>query len=363
MPQYGLYEEESGKIRNLSKEDARGQLNANLDAAQTTQEKQKRMEDYLTGLHSGVQFNETGQTRREKVFGDKYKNILSSEERRQQIEKSGTELYQKNKNARALQSANKKRYDKMKLRAAAVSDRTGISLTDPALLMVARFMSGSAKKDVILLSHYKKGGNNRAESLLEMMKLFMKLDPDSIDVTSEKKIADNSDKLENLSEKLYAIHHLITLSPDIYKSFGEDFQDAFEERYAKAKTVVTYYRLKKEVMQNDYYRTHLNREICKEINDKDTPEQKLLSELIWQAEGGLALFSRDLAENVNSGIINDLVGVLRTVNVRNNKQRLSEKIIQRQEEIQKKGLNAKGRADKLKGGGKSRRPRRKDQKA
>ena len=339
MPQYGLYEEESGKIRNLSKEEARTELNTRLDAARTTQEKQKRMEDYLTGLHSGVRFNETSQTRREKVFGDKYKNILSTEERRKQIGKSGTELYQKDKNAKALQSANTKRYDKMKLRAVSAADRTGVSLTDPALVMVARFMTGSAKNDALLLSYYKKGGNKRAEALLEMMRLFMKLDPDSIDVSSEKKIADNSDKLENLSEKLYAIHHLITLSPDIYKSFGEDFQDSFEERYAKAKTVVTYYRLKKEVMQNDYYRTHLNREICKEINDKDTPEQKLLSELIWQAEGGLALFSRNLNENVNSGIINDLVGALRTVNVRNNKQRLSEKIIQRQEEIQKTGLS------------------------
>ncbi|HAV01252.1 MAG TPA: hypothetical protein DCW47_08715 [Lachnospiraceae bacterium] len=339
MPQYGLYEEESGKIRNLSKEEARTELNTRLNAARTTQEKQNRMEDFLTGLHSGVRFNETSQTRREKVFGDKYKNILSTEERRKQIQKSGTELYQKDKNAKALRAANKKRYDKMKLRAVSAADRTGVSLTDPALVMVARFMTGSAKNDALLLSHYKKGGNNRAEALLEMMRLFMKLDPDSIDVSSEKKIADNSDKLENLSEKLYAIHHLITLSPDIYKSFGEDFQDTFEERYAKAKTVVTYYRLKKEVMQNNYYRTHLNREICKDINDKDTPEQKLLSELIWQSEGGLALFSRNLNENVNSGIINELVGALRTVNVRNNKQRLSEKILQRQEEIQKTGLS------------------------
>ena len=42
MPQYGLYEEESGKIRNLSKEEARTELNTRLDAARTTQEKQKR---------------------------------------------------------------------------------------------------------------------------------------------------------------------------------------------------------------------------------------------------------------------------------------------------------------------------------
>ena len=54
MPQYGLYDNESGKIQYYGKNEARQELNTRLINAQTDEEKQKRMADFLTGIHSEV---------------------------------------------------------------------------------------------------------------------------------------------------------------------------------------------------------------------------------------------------------------------------------------------------------------------
>ncbi|HAG69388.1 MAG TPA: hypothetical protein DCL38_05385 [Lachnospiraceae bacterium] len=45
-------------------------------------------------------------------------------------------------------------------------------------------------------------------------------------------------------------------------------------------------------MLNEYYRTHLNKEISGKAGDGDLGEQKLLSELIWQAEGAALRYQK-----------------------------------------------------------------------
>ncbi len=338
--QYGLYDEKTGKIRSYSKEEARTKLETRLNTPGSKEEKQKGMSDFLTGIHSAVRFESTSQTARDRTFGDRYKNVLSEEERKKQMQKSGTELCQKRKNAEALEAEEKKRSDKQTVRANAASERARIRLSDPDLKAISRFMNGNSKKDAALLTQYKSGGANRATALKEMIRRFMKIDPEGIDITSEKNIAANAEKLENLSEKLYAIQYLITMSPQTYMSLDEAFRDRFEIRYGKAKTVAAYYRLKKHVMKNEYYRTHLNKEIGRKPEEGADPEQKLLSELIWQAEGGLKLVLKRADNYIYDKTTENLIQALRTGDARANMQKLSEKLEKRRERIRKEGLNS-----------------------
>ena len=340
MPEYGLYNEKHDKIQSYDKEGAREELQSRLDQAQSEEQKQREMRNFLTGIRSGAKFQQTGAATQDSLFGNKYQSLMSIEEREKQIKKSGSELNQKENNSKALADSRTKRINKQKTRAASVADKLRLQRSDTDLQLVSRFMTGKAKDDARLLNQYKSGGKDKAAALTEMIKRFLKLDPEDINVSSEKKIAANADKLENLSEKLYAIEMLITFSPDTYNSFSEAFRDRFEAAYAKSKTVITYYRLKKQVMNNEYYKTHLNREICKTVNENDTAEQRLLSELIWQSEGGLAMFLHDSEREIADETTKNLVKALRTSTARGRMQKLGEKLADRKENIRKVGLNA-----------------------
>ncbi|HAG70228.1 MAG TPA: hypothetical protein DCL38_09700 [Lachnospiraceae bacterium] len=80
MPKYGLYDEESGKIQYYAKDEARQELNTRLENARTDEEKQKEMADFLTGIRSEVTFHDTKQGKAERLYGDKYHELLSSDE-------------------------------------------------------------------------------------------------------------------------------------------------------------------------------------------------------------------------------------------------------------------------------------------
>ncbi len=220
MPEYGLYSEKTGKLTSLSKQEARNELKNNLADAISDEEKQKHMSDYLTGIHSGVRFRSTRKTLEDSSFGNEFKDILSSEERRRQTRKSGTELFRKATNDIDLRTAEKERSDKQKKRARDAAERAKISISDPDLMAISRFMKGSSKGDADLVIRFKSPAGKQS-ALLDMIRRFMKYRIDSIDVSSDDKIAVNARTLEDLSEKLASIHYLITTAPETYNKCDE----------------------------------------------------------------------------------------------------------------------------------------------
>ena len=198
---------------------------------------------------------------------------------------------------------------------------------NPTLQTISRFLTGNDKEDRLLLMQFNsRNGANRARALTRMIRLFLKINPESLSISGEKQIADNAEKLENLSEKFFALQYLITVSPETYNALNSKFRDRFERQYSKAQRIVSYYRLKKQVMTNEYYRTHRNAEIGSKISDRDSPQQKLLSELIWQSEEGLALFLRDTGGRVYEETVKSLARALRFAKAGGDIKKLREKL-------------------------------------
>ena len=99
MPEYGLYNEKHDKIQSYDKEGAREELQSRLDQAQSEEQKQREMRNFLTGIRSGAKFQQTGAATQDSLFGNKYQSLMSIEEREKQIKKSGSELNQKENNS------------------------------------------------------------------------------------------------------------------------------------------------------------------------------------------------------------------------------------------------------------------------
>ncbi|MBQ7260531.1 MAG: hypothetical protein IJR19_04150 [Lachnospiraceae bacterium] len=311
MPQYGLYDEGSEKNGHLGKREVYRTPDNRFGVGLKEKEKKRSLPGHPTGLQDTGRLNAGRQSLSDSRFADRYRNILSEDERRRQIRTPGSELYQKAKNASVIESCEKKRAEKQKVRALAIAARTGVRMYNPTLQTISRFLTGNDKEDRLLLMQFNsRNGANRARALTRMIRLFLKINPESLSISGEKQIADNAEKLENLSEKFFALQYLITVSPETYNALNSKFRDRFERQYSKAQRIVSYYRLKKQVMTNEYYRTHRNAEIGSKISDRDSPQQKLLSELIWQSEEGLALFLRDTGGRVYEETVKSLARAL-----------------------------------------------------
>ena len=341
MPTYGLYGERSERNANPGKNEAGNMHNSRQGRAFNSDAGKRGMQQHLPGAREQALLRGLRQTAQEWRFGNKYRNILNDAERCRQAKSPGTELYRKEKNALAVESAEKKRAERQKARALVIAARTGVRMYNPTLQTISRFMTGNDKEDRLLLTRFNSRNSvNKTRALTRMIRLFLKLDHESLNVTSEKQIAENAGKLENLSEKFFALQYLITVSPETYNALNAQFKDRFERQYEKAQRVVTFYRLKKQVMTNEYYRTHQNNEIGREISDKDTAEQKLLSELILQSEEGIELLLRDTCGRVCKETVKNLADALRSEKADGGMQRFRERLAQKQERFRRLGPGA-----------------------
>ena len=339
MPEnnYTIKNKQDGTEIFVSRAEAWEQTQGSLLTANNAGEKREMMKDYLNGIrgeldHDRMELEKLGN------YSESYKDVYTSDERKKQASKKGTMLWQKMKNAEAIEKEEGKRQKKMTERALEAIKRTGIrsKVTNPAVVALSAFMTGSGRKNAALLDSYRK--KERREVLTACIKDFMSVDLDSLDVRSDKKAAENAEVLEKLSERFSGIQYLVTSSPDEYSALPDKLRVSFEKYYGKANTVVTHYRLKKQVMCDSYYRTHENREIGSKPDPKASAEQRNLTEMIWQSTGGLALFLNKSNEYILNGTLNSLKKALRSDGVSKERLSLQERMRKRRLELEKKGI-------------------------
>ncbi|MBQ6967304.1 MAG: hypothetical protein IJP84_05325 [Lachnospiraceae bacterium] len=308
-----------------------------LNKEENAMERKTVMGDFLQGIRGEV--NSQHLTKETfSAYSEKYMDVYTKDERKKQISKKGTELWQKQRNAEFIEKQELARQTKMQSRATAAMKKAGIreNYTSPDVVALSAFMGTKTGENADLLRYYR--GNEKRRVILACMKKFMKLDLKKLDIKSDKKVAENAEELERLSELFSGIQYLITASPEIYAALPEKTRLSFEQYYGKANTVVTYYRLKKQVMLDSFYRTHENREIGKDQKGFMSADQRNLTEMIWQASGGLAIFLNKSNEYILDGTLKGLRDCLRKEGVSKNRLALQSKLRKRREEIEKRGL-------------------------
>ncbi len=308
-----------------------------INSEENKSEKQRALGDFLQGirseLHSKKQEKETFSS-----YGNAYKDVYTQKQRKEQASKKGTELWHKKVNAEFIEQQENERREKMRSRAVEAAKKSGIigNVIPLDVSALSAFMGTGTKANTELIKLYY--GNEKARAILTCMKKFMKQDLESLDIRSNNKIAENAGILERFSEMFSGVQYLITKFPEIYARFPEQTRLSFEHYYGKANTVVTYYRLKKQVMLDSYFRTHENREISIETSKAMTAEQQNLTEMIWQSQGGLAIFLNKSNDYILNGTLKNLKESLRQTGTGKNRLYLQEKLRKRREELEKKGL-------------------------
>ncbi len=311
-----------------------------LNAAENAGQKQQIMSGYLQGITGELN------TRRMEAetlgsFADDFKDVYTREERKKQISKRGTQLWQKNKNAKALEKCESERRKKMQDRAVSAAKKTGyrINFSSPTLIALSSFMKNSTRNNATLLRNFISG--ERRMILQLCIHEFMSQDLERLDLKSDKKTAENAETLEKLSERFSGIQYLVSAYSDIYAMLPEELRISFEQYFGKANAVVTHYRLKKAVMTDQYYRTHENREIGVRSKTKTTAAQQNLSEMIWQSQGGLAIFLNKADDHIKNGTVRSLKAALQKSGVRKEKLSLQDRLRKRRKELEERGLAAR----------------------
>ena len=328
---------EDGSLQYVDHNKAWEQLTGSLNKAENAMEKRDAMGDYLQGIRGQVDpLHLTKETF--SAYSENYKDVYTDEERKKQASKKGTELWHKKRNAEFIEKQENLRQGKMQSRAAAALKKAGINenYASPDIMALSAFMGTSTRVNAELLRLYR--GNEKLKVFIACMKKFMKLDLKKLDIRSDNKVAENAEDLERLNEIFSGIQYLITASPEIYAALPKKVRISFEKYYGQANTVVTYYRLKKQVMVDQLYRTHENREIGKDQKRLMSPEQRNLAEMIWQSAGGLAVYMNRSNDYVLNGTLKDLKECLRKEGVSKSRLSLQAKLRKRREEIEKRGL-------------------------
>ena len=188
--------------------------------------------------------------------------------------------------------------------------------------------------------------NTRSDAVRICMKRFMQLPIEEVDLSSDKSIAANAALMEKVCLQYDAIIHLVGGMGSAYDDLTPKFQEEFEEKIGKAAGLVNYYRLQRQVITNQYYRTHETAEIGKKSSVHDTEEQKNLTILLKQAKGGLeALKQRgtDFLDTEQKALVSDLLRGTASESA----LEMQKKLADRRAEIEKKSFS--GYLDQLAG--------------
>ncbi|MCR5774537.1 MAG: hypothetical protein K6G42_05585, partial [Lachnospiraceae bacterium] len=283
MTDYNFLNKETGELEKLSRADAWQIAEDKITATQSAEEKTGIMAEYLKGIHGHVELG--AQTQRISAYSDSYNDKYTKDERKEKIKTKGTELWQKEINAVKIEKEEENRSRKNREKARDAAEALRVSTRSAHVKALSAFMKSSSRYDRRLLRNYI-GEDTRLEALKECIRVFMSTDLTRINVSSEKKIAENVEELERFSERFAGIQYLISQSPELYRSLEDGERKAFEDQMGKANVVVSYYRLKKRIMTDGYYRGHENSEIGRKTDKNNSAHQRYLSEMLWQAEGG-----------------------------------------------------------------------------
>lgn len=311
-----------------------------LHSVEDNSQKQKIMSGYLQGIRGEIATAHMD-TESLGAYSKTFKDVYTREERLKQISTKGSQLWKKKKNAEAIEKQEKERREKMRERADKAVKKGGFNFraSSPGLIALSAFMGGNTRYNTSLLRTYDQGDKGRV--LQECIREFMTLDLDHLDLRSDKKAAENAEKLEKFSERFSGIQYLVTTSSDAYAMLSEDLRASFEKYYGKANTVVTQYRLKKLVMTDSYYVTHENREIGTSLEGKLSASQLNLAEMIWQYNGGLGIFLNRSDDYYKNGTLKGLNAALRRDGVGKDRLSLQDRLRKRREELEKRGLAAR----------------------
>ncbi|MCR5279204.1 MAG: hypothetical protein K6E19_07150 [Lachnospiraceae bacterium] len=250
----------------------------------------------------GIQVNRVGDLMGEfnvmdemKEYKDEYKPVLKSAfKRKVKTSNKKSRLYAKNQNALAIEDVS----TQLSEQRAAFMDKTDIlskiESKEEASALSAYLDESTAEKTI---DDYSKGGADREAVLLGCIEKFLSIKTDRIRLNTDTDIARSSMLLEDIADKQASMLQLILRNQTIFNNLDKELQEKVYDKMGVLSNMGAYYRIRKQIITDPYYRAHYNSEVSRSFSVDDPVEKQRLTRLILIASGmktQIAFSSRDV---------------------------------------------------------------------
>lgn len=209
---------------------------------------------------------------------------ISTGKRKVKSKLLGSALRRKRVNAEDIEKAAANQEELLKKKAQQAGGfGDGVGLKEQHSL--SNFLTGDQISDQAILQGMKTAdGGVNGVAVQACYRQFMAIDLKNMDFRTDKKIAANAARLEEIAGKVAAMNKLLAQYPAMRDSLSKDEEEDLDLKLAHANDIVNLYRIKKKIIANPYYKTHYQSEISDQYH-KDMPaEAQQLTMLLWQAE-------------------------------------------------------------------------------
>ncbi|MBO5623938.1 MAG: hypothetical protein J5959_20200, partial [Butyrivibrio sp.] len=217
-------------------------------------------------------------------YASVFKDKVNEKNRYKQIEDGASDLYIKDQNSKKLNKAfNKIHSEKFNTMIKAMKGRKkGCDrLTYNAL---SAFMTKEDNKNKSLLDNYlgisvdektnEVQGINRKEALDEITRTILEIDITEFDLKDDSAISEKAESFEDMQNKVGAYDRLLSNNPEYLKELPEETKIQLQN----LKVICNYYQSRKDLLNDEYYRTHYDDELSMNMNGKLSREQKQVAQ-------------------------------------------------------------------------------------
>jgi len=234
------------------------------------------------------------------AFADTSTSKLSEEERQREIQREGSELYQKEAEAKEFEAVSKNVKDEHNERMKEVLKKGGISMTLSTAQNLSCFLTEDKEENEKTVRDYLEGGQKRDLVLERIYGEFLNTDYDHCSFRSVKEGLSKASELERLSTRYASMLNLMRENPVFFDRLAErraadqaedqaegaqikspkilkkELYSAYEKKCRVANEILCRYRMMKIVVTDPCYRTHMTSEISRSFNADETAEQRTL---------------------------------------------------------------------------------------
>ncbi len=194
-------------------------------------------------------------------YGKDFKETLTAEARTAEANTEGSELFKKKANNTAIRNTEstsaQTREDYFIAAGGAEAE-----LSDMDKKRVIGFLTGDEEQDRALIEMFANKNKETGEiCLIECMKRYMDVNVEGIDLSSDEAVVASAQRMENLCSMHVSMKHMIVKYSPLFDALPRSVQDEFHKKGKNLNAIVTYYRIRKMLIKDGVYNTHLDKEL------------------------------------------------------------------------------------------------------
>ena len=217
-----------------------------------------------------------------KAYKGKAVNI-SAEVRAQKIKNKRSRLFVKAKNSDAIFKAHNDILELNNKKILETFEGSDLDADKETVRDLSYFMSSdNATENKSLFDKYQE--EDRSEALDIMTGKLLDMDVSKISLENDAAIAKNAATLEQLSGMVSAYDRIIEANPQYRESLdNSESGKSIKQRIEMLRSIATYYVARKELITDEYYRSHYNDELTLEVNANSSEDEKRVAAKLMTA--------------------------------------------------------------------------------